>query len=92
MRYDDDYYYDDEGEPCGPLCEAVECCGKGWRAATADCPCGGGLDHSDCPQDWRAYLDGDEVGAGHSEDEALADAQSVVLPCDWDRIEVSVVR
>lgn len=99
VRSDQSYglgYYepDPDGDACGPQCRGWVCCRTASQAAARYCGCGGGVDHSDCPeveQDWRAYLDGEEIGAGWSEDEARADAESVTLPDCWGRIEVREV-
>ena len=51
MSYDDD--------ACGPDCVGTTCCRSAAIAARSYCGCGGGVDHSDCP----------EVDEGEDEDE-----------------------
>jgi hypothetical protein len=42
MSYDDD--------ACGPDCVGTTCCRSAASAARSYCGCGGGVDHSDCPE------------------------------------------
>ena len=42
MSYDDD--------ACGPDCVGTTCCRSAAIAARSYCGCGGGVDHSDCPE------------------------------------------
>lgn len=89
-----DAMYEDSGDECGPDCRATLCCHTASEAARRYCGCGGGLDHEDCPEvveDWRAWIGDREVGAGRSEDEALADAESVTDAEDWPLIVVGLV-
>lgn len=41
---------DDLDEGCGPECRGVMCCPTAADAARWLCGCGGGVDHSDCPE------------------------------------------
>ena len=42
-------HYED-GEDCGPDCVGTICCRTAVIAARSFCGCGGGVDHSDCPE------------------------------------------
>ena len=54
MSYDDD--------ACGPDCVGTTCCRSAASAARSYCGCGGGVDHSDCPEvDEGEDEDGEQV-------------------------------
>ena len=42
--------YSDDGESCCPDCVGTTCCISAASAARSYCGCGGGVDHSDCPE------------------------------------------
>lgn len=37
-------------DECGPDCVGTTCCRSAASAARSFCGCGGGVDHSDCPE------------------------------------------